>query len=334
MNIKYSLAPLGIVSDATKLNPGQVGLANSELMSDTTYSEPLTSYAVGWRTEDGYLESLLETVAPKVMVADMFQYFVEDNPAAFAAIEDGSDVRALEGEFKLVTSHGTRVTETTLSKGLTTLIDRTMLKSDPNLINKKVAWLKRILMRAEILRAVKALNAVATNTAVTWGGASGTQPDMDLSAMVQAGGDSAGFDPNRIVMPASVWRQRALAYGSINTASAFAGYSKTPQELTDWLAIDRVYVSRERYGNGVATAKKPILGTNVALAFNAIDGASVQDPSNIKRFCSPEFGGQDWGVWVNDKSSHLIWITVSHRSIIAITSSLGIRKLTVTNGLA
>lgn len=334
MNFKYSLAPLNIVPDAKSINPGQVALANSELMSDTTFSEPLTSYAVGWRTDDGYLESLLETVAPKVMVSDMFQYFVDDNPAAFAAIEDGSDIRALEGEFKLVTSHGTRVTETTLSKGLTTLIDRTMLKSDPNLINKKVAWLKRILMRAEILRSVKALNAAATNTAVTWGGNGGTQPDMDLSAMIQAGGDSAGFDPNRIVMPASVWRQRALAYGSVNTAGAFAGYSQTPETLADWLAIDRVYVSRERYGNGVATAKKPILGTNVALAFNAMDGASVQDPSNIKRFCSPEFGGQDWGVWINDKSSHLIWITVSHRSIIAITSNLGIRKLTVTNGLA
>lgn len=332
MKIKYDLAPLGIMPARTDIAPGQVAMANSELMNDTFFSEPLTSYAVGWRSEDNRLEELLETVAPQVRVADMFQYFVDNNAAAFAAIEDGSDERALEGEFKLITAHGTKETGATISKGLTTVVDRRMLNADPQLINKKVACLKRILMRAEILRAVKALNAAATNTAVTWGGNSGTQPDMDLAKLVLAGGDSAGLDPNRIVMPANVWQTRNLAYGGKNTASAFAGYGMTPQALADWLAIDRVYVSRERYGNGVATAKNPILGTNVALAFNAQDGASVADPSNIKRFVSPDIGGQDWAVWINDKTSHLVYITVSHCSLIAITSSLGIRKLTVTAG--
>ena len=302
MKIKYDLAPLGIMPARTDIAPGQVAMANSELMNDTFFSEPLTSYAVGWRSEDNRLEELLETVAPQVRVADMFQYFVDNNASAFAAIEDGSDERALEGEFKLITAHGTKETGATISKGLTTVVDRRML------------------------------NAAATNTAVTWGGNSGTQPDMDLAKLVLAGGDSAGLDPNRIVMPANVWQTRNLAYGGKNTASAFAGYGMTPQALADWLAIDRVYVSRERYGNGVATAKNPILGTNVALAFNAQDGASVADPSNIKRFVSPDIGGQDWAVWVNDKTSHLVYITVSHCSLIAITSSLGIRKLTVTAG--
>ena len=330
--ISYSLAPLGILPAGRNLDPGQVGLANSELMSQTFFSEPMTDYAVGWRSEDGRLEELLEVLAPKVPTTDMFQYFVDNNPAAFAAIEDGSDERALEGEFKVITAHGTKETGATISKGLTTVIDRRRVNADPQLINKKVAWLKRILMRAEILRAVKALNAAATNTAVTWGGASGSQPDMDLSNMLLAGGNSAGFDPNRIVMPANVWIQRNLAYGGKNTAASFAGYAMTPQALADWLAIDRLYVSRERYGNGVATAKNPILGTNVALAFNAHDGATNEDPSNIKRFTSPDIGGQEWAVWINDKSSHLIYVTVSHCSLIAITSSLGIRKLTVTAG--
>jgi len=330
--INYSLAPLGIMPAGAAITPGQVAMANSEMMNDTFFSEPLTSYAVGWRSEDNRLEELLETVAPMVRTSDMFQYFVENNPAAFAAVEDGSDERAIEGEFKVITAHGTKETGTTISKGLTTVIDRRMLNADPTLVNKKVAWLKRILLRAEILRAIKALNGAAANTAVTWGGSSGTQPDMDLAKMVKAGGDAAGFDPNRIVMPAAVWQQRNLAYGEKNTAGAFAGYSMTPAALADWLAIDKVYVSRERYGNGRATAKNPILGTNVAFAFNAMDGASVADPSNIKRFVSPDIGGQDWAVWVNDKSSHLVYVTVSHCSLIAITSSLGIRKLTVTAG--
>ena len=330
--IRYSLAPLGVLPAGRNLDPGQVGLANSELMSQTFFSEPMTDYAVGWRSEDGRLEELLEVVAPKVPTTDMFQYFVDNNPAAFAAVEDGSDERALEGEFKVITSHGTKETGATISKGLTTVIDRRRINADPLLINKKVAWLKRILMRADILRAVKALNAVASNTAVTWGGNNGSQPDMDLANMVLSGGNAAGFDPNRIVMPANIWIQRNLAYGGKNTAASFAGYSMTPQALAEWLAIDRLYVSRERYGNGVATAKNPILGTNVALAFNAHDGATNEDPSNIKRFTSPDIGGQEWAVWVNDKSSHLVYVTVSHCSLIAITSSLGIRKLTVTAG--
>lgn len=328
----FNLAPLGILASGANLQPGMVGMANSELMADTFFSEPMTEYAVGWRTEDNRLEELLEALAPAVRTSDRFEYRVADDAAAFAAIENKADERALNGEFKTIMAHGQIENGATLSKGLTTVIDKRIVQSNPRAIEEKVGWLKRMLLRAEILRAAALLNANATNKAVTWGGDSGSQPDMDLADMVLAGGDAAGFDPNTIVMPAKVWQIRLATYGAVNTAAGFAGFAMTPDGLRDWLAIDRVYVSRERYGNGVATAKHPILGTNVAFAFNAQRGATPEDPSNIKRFWSPEQGGGEWAVWVQDKSSHLVYVTVSHYSAIAITSSLGIRKLTVTQG--
>ena len=328
----YDLRPLGIMPAGAAIQPGQVALANEDVFADTFFSQPITDYAVGWASQQRWLKDLLEFVAPAVRTSRRFEYRVANNKAAFAAAENDKDIRALYGEFSLVEAIGTIQNGRTLSKGLTTVIDKDDEQENPQLVNQKVAWLMDMLLRAEIIRAVALLGASATNKAVTWGGSGSSNPDIDLNGMILDGGNAGGVDPNRVLLGGQAWQVRLNALASVNTAGGFQGYGMTPEQLASWMGIDRVEVSRLRYQG--ASAKQPLVPGNTVLAFSAFDGATAEDASNIKRFWSPEFGGDEWAVWIQDKSSHLKWITVSHKSNIILTSSLGIQKLTVTNGLA
>lgn len=332
MTAKYDLRPLGILPAGAPMQPGQVALANEDVFADTFFSQPLTDYAVGWASQQRWLRELLDFVAPGVRTGRRFEYRVANNAKAFAAAENDKDIRALYGEFALVEAIGTIQNGRTLSKGLTTIIDKDDEQENPQLVNQKVAWLMDMLYRAEIIRAVALLTAAAANTAVTWGGANGSNPDIDLNGLVLAGGNAGGVDPNRVLIGSQAWQVRLNALATVNTAGGFAGYGMTPEQLASWLGIDRVAVSRLRYQG--ASAKQPLVPGNTVVAFSAYDGATAEDASNIKRFWSPEFGGGEWAVWIQDKSSHLKWITVSHKSNIILTSSLGVQKLTVTNGAA
>ena len=323
--MNYNLANLGIKPADTALQPGMVALANEGAFQDTFLSKPLTTYAVGYQSEDAKLEKLLNFLAPPVRVSRRFEYRVADDKAAFAAAEADIDIRSLMGEFALVTAQGTIATGRTLSKGLSTVIDKDDLAENPNLKKEKVAMLKRMLIRAEIIRAFTLLNAAASNTAVNW--SSGKDADSDVLAMIAAGGDARGLDPNHVLYDNTAWQKRVGALGASESPAGYAGYSRTPQMLADWLGIDEVAINRLRYQSG--SGKTALTTANIVLAFNADREAGAEDPSNIKRFWSPEQGGE-WAVWEQDKASHLTMLTVSHKSNIVLTSSTGIRKLTVS----
>jgi hypothetical protein len=105
----------------------------------------------------------------------------------------------------------------------------------------------------------------------------------------------------------------------------------SPEQLASRLMVDKVYISRERYQTS-ATAKSEILGSNV-YAFFAEDGVDTEDPSNTKRFVTAFSGEQGGGlvrVYVQQLSAKLVAITVEHYSKVIVTSSLGMRKWTVS----
>lgn len=321
-------AALGIRLVDGKLRPGEVGFANEAAFDATFLSQPLTQFVVGngGTKREEKLRETLEFLAPAVRVPRKFEFRVSNDKADFAAEEADGDIRAMYGEYKRIQAHGTTADAHTVAKGFSTVIEKDEEKEVPHLREDKARWLKCVLLRAEILRAFGLLNAAATNTAKTWG--SGTpQPDSDVTAMLEAAGDDKGLDPNRVLFGRTAWQKRVQAYAGQNTAGAFAGYNRTPAALADWLDVDGVLVSKERYQSGSGKAK--LTTANVVLAFAAEDGMTGDDPSNIKRFVSPTAGG-DWAVYTRDLTSELVEITVAHRSKIVLTSSLGIRKLTIS----
>ena len=64
------------------------------------------------------------------------------------------------------------------------------------------------------------------------------------------------------------------------------------------------------------------------LLFNAQASGIKDDPSNIKRFVT-KVAGQDFAVFREEKAA-FIDVTVAHQSLIAITSGLGVGKITVS----
>lgn len=322
--IKYNMGMLGITEKPERV--GSIGLANEASFDGSFLSQPLTDYAVGYLQNNQELIDLLEFLAPSVRVGRRFEFKKANRNDAFIAAEKDEDVRALGGEFRLIRSTGEIEQAKTLSKGLTKPIDIDEIRDNPHAEEEAVRVLLGALIRAEILRAVVVLNAAATNEAKTW--STGADADADLLAMLSAGGDGAGLDPNRIVFGSSAWQNRVKGLRALATAGGFATSSLTTAALAEWLAVDGVKVGRHRYT--VGSGKQQLVTSNVVLAYNAQAGATREDPSNIKRFVSPSEGGEGCCVFRQQISASTIHVTVSHYSNIVLTSSSGVRKLTIS----
>ena len=321
----YNLGVLGI-SDGN-VGIGRAVLANEAAFNATFFSQPLTDFAVGYKTDAKKVDEILSFYAPKVRTTRKFQYKVANNADAFAAIADENDVRALNGQFKTVTTGGDIVDSHTVSKGLSTLVDRDDLEENPNALEEKVAWLMLMLKKADALRAWTILANAATNTAKTWSAAAGT-PDQDVLEKIDAAGDALGFNPNRALYGSTAWQKRLLCLGSKNTAGGFAGYSLTPDALAQFLALDKVMVSSERYTSG--SGKSKIVSASLVLLFTGADSASTEDPSNAKTFWSPVMGGGEYAVFKDETQAEYVKVTVMHKSQIVLTNSLGLQKLTIS----
>ena len=323
MKQAYNLATLGILPVDAALAPGLVALANEAAMAASFLSEPLTDYATGWKSDDGKLEALLEFTAPGVRVAPRFEYKTANNGDEFALIADDKDVRALFGEYALVKSIGDTVQSKTVSKGLSTVIEKDT--EQPGDREAKVAWLKRLQMRAECLRAFTLLNAAATNSAKTWG--SSATPDVDLLAAIEAFGDAVGVNANRVLFGSTAWQKRIGAYAAQSQSHFVVPTSM--DALADFLGVDGCLKSSERYTSG--SGKSKIVSANTVLVFAGQANASTDDFSTCKRFWTPKAGGAEWVTFIDEITNpELVKITVAHRSQIAVTCSTGVQKLTIS----
>lgn len=304
-------------------NPrGVIVAANESRFASTFYSEPLTAYTVGWKDPEN-LESLLETLAPAVPVGRRFEYKLADNAQAFLSETD--DVRAIGSAFKKVEYSGTSANEKTQNKGLTMCVDHDDEVGD-GWREMYVGRLMQRLLRNEVRRATAQLLAAATNANKTWN--SSANPDGDLRAMRIAGADASGITGNTIIFGEAAWELRLDAYEAAANTSSYAGRAAamTKEQLAAKLGADRVEVVKARY-QSTATAKANVLGSYV-LGYFAVPGVGKDDPSHVKRFVTPTAGGK-FRVYVveHEKTTD---ITVEHYSNIVITTSTGVRKLTIS----
>ena len=320
MNKGYDLSFLGVLP-VGQGGIGKVALANEAALNASFLNEPLSDYATGWKSDDGILEKELDFMAPGVKVPRRFDYFKGNNKDAFAMIADGSDVRALYGEFAVVKTINDTVDSHTVSKGFTTFIEKD--SEMPGEREEKVRWLKKLLMKAEIYRAWLLLNTASTNTGKTWG--SSSDPDKDIMEAITAFGDTVGIDANRVLFGSTAWQKRYGAYASQDTKNFVP--PATVAALGEFLGSE-VMVSKSRYTNGAG--KSRIVSANTVIAFQGEKNATKDDPSTIKRFWTPETAGGEYGVYIDDRSAKLVSITVAHQSQIVATYGEGVQKLTIS----
>lgn len=314
-----------LARDNGSIIPGQVCLANESRFNSTFFSEPLTAYATGWR-DQASIESLLDFIAPPVQTGRRFEFKKADNAEAF--LSEADDLRAIGAEFKRVEFKGTSAQDKTMNKGLTIRIDLDLSGSMPNWQEIYTARLLQRLLRNELRRAVSLLSSAAANTNKTWDATAGKDPDQDILAELLTATDDSGVRPNRLLFGDAAWNKRLLAHRAQASAGGYASAGLAPDELAGFLGLDGVRISRERF-QSTATAKSKIT-PDVVILFHALDGATIEDPSHLKRFWSAVEGGGKYRVYLQTINAKMVDLTVEHYSNILATSTIGLRKLSIS----
>ena len=303
---------------------GEIYLANESRFNSAFFSEPLTAYATGWRDPHN-IESLLDFVAPPIQVGRRFEFKKADNSEAFLSETD--DARAPGGEFKRVEYKGSTAIGKTINRGLTVRIDLDTVAETPNWRETYTTRLLQRLLRNELRRSVQALSDAATATAKTWDTTAGKDPDSDILTEMIAAADASGLRPNRILFNDVAWNKRLLAHRAQSSAGGYASAGLTLDELAGFFGINGIRISRDRY-QVTTTTKATVIG-DLVLMFSALDHATIDDPSHALRFWSPTEGGEKYRVYEHQVSAKNIDLTVEHYSHTIVTSTIGIRKITV-----
>ncbi len=301
---------------------------NPALFTESFFSQPLTDYAVGYR-DPSDLDAELEFFAPEVPVSERFSYAQWDNPEEWLSETD--DQRPIKGDFKDVEYTSFKVDAACVNRGLQITLDMDQLRARSDFEEFYTQKLLRRLKRNEIRRAIALLQAAATNTAVTWNTAAGKDPDQDVITELIAAADQSGIKPNRVGYSDTAWSRRMLAHRAQTTAGGFGSASLTPDQLAGLYGVEQVFNSKSRFTTGLTTKAQSL--SNQVFMFNATAGQDTEDASNIKRFVADgatEEGGGRYQVYSARMSAKRWVIAVGFYSLLRITSTLGIRRLTVS----
>lgn len=304
---------------------GLISRLNADLLSEGTYREALTTYAVGFPGVDFARD--LDVLAPGVQVADRFDYKKFDNAEAFYS-ELTDDLRAPRGDFKEVEFTSEEVTAKTANRGLMVVVDRDQVRNAPDW---EQTWTRSLLNRIrlnQLRRAINLISAGATNAAKTWNADAGKNPDGDIRAEITTAHTAAGVRPNRVAYGPTAWDLRVSSHEAQNTAGGFAAAGRDEAALARYLNLEQVLICQARYSTS-ASAKSEAL-SNLVLQFNALASATVEDPSNIKRFWSPCDNGQMVMVHRWDIGPKKMAVAVEHYELLKLTSTLGLRKATIS----
>lgn len=304
--------------------PGQICLANEARFNSAFFSTPLTAYAAGWR-DNQQIESILDFIAPPIQTGRRFEFKRADNSEAFLSELD--DFRAIGADFKRVEYKGSSAVEKTHNRGLTVRLDLDALEPVPGWRETQVARLLQRLLRNELRRSLKALADAAVAVPKVWDSTAGKDPDADILTELIASADQGGVRPNRVLFGDTAWNKRVLSHRAQTSVSGYASAGLSTDELAGFLGVDGVRISRERFQSS-ATAKSEIVGA-IVLLFHALDGAMIDDPSSAKRFWSAVDGGGKYRVYEQQVSAKHVDLSVEHYSNTVVTSTIGLRKITV-----
>jgi hypothetical protein len=304
---------------------GEITELNADLLTEGTYREALTTYAVGYPGVD--FSADLEALAPAVQVANRFDYKAWDNAEVFYS-ELSDDLRSPGGDFKSVEYTNEEISAKTANRGLMVCVDRDQVKGMPNWEQQYTRMLLTRLRLNQLRRAITLLSAAATNADKTWDTSAGKDPDQDVMTDIVTAHTAAGVRPNRVAYGPTAWSKRVLAHRAQNTAGGFASAGMTAQQVAQFLGVEQALICEARYSTS-SSAKSAVLA-NLVLMYNALSGATVEDPSNIKRFWSPCDNGLELMVHQWEIGPKKMCIAVELYELMKITSTLGIRKQTIS----
>lgn len=306
---------------------GRFYAANASLLSEGYFSEPLTTYAVGI-SDMADLQAEVEFFCPQVQVPRRFDYREFTHKEHFYSDVD-EDLRAIGADFKQVTYTATEETGKTVNRGLTVPVDLDQVADLDAWRESTTRKLIERLLRNKLRRAVALLAAAANNTAKTWDTTAGKDPDQDVISELITAANLLGMKHNRIAYGDTAWSKRGLSHRAQTSAGGFASAGLTAEQVAGLLGVEQVLVSKSRYSSGSTTLAETV--SNLVLMFTGLSSPDpMGDPSNIKGFWSPCAGGERIRIYEQQVNAKLWLITAEHYELTKVTSTLGIRKFTVS----
>lgn len=305
----------------SNLNNGFVCAANDR-MSDSTFSEALTGFALGVRDEN--TQELLDFIAPSCRVGRRFEFRQQGEGALFS---DSDDARAVGADFKRISVTGDIVNSSTINRGLIVRIDND--ERYDGIEEEKTQAIILRLIRNEAIRATIALKTAAgTPTSKSWLTGTKTDPDSDLIDLIESVGDEMGMDANRLIFGSGAWNARFKVYRASNSAYAGGAARDGAAQIADMLGIEKLLRSKHRFET--KQGKEKIVNSNYAMAFLGCDKpVEGLDASVVKRFWTPTEGGGAFRVYREEKAKY-VDIIVEHYSRIMTTLAGGAKAIQVS----
>lgn len=308
----------------SELTHGLITTANTSLFNQSHFSEPLHTYALGWRDPANY-DALSDFVAPPVITSgDKFEHIEYPNAEAFLSEVNGDDdLRAIYAEFKTVEYTSSKATRTIPNRGLRMVLDSDKIKGEPNWQQLYTDRLLQRISRNAARRKVALALAAGSAVSKTWG--SSADPDLDMANQIVASGDITGMNPNRVLFGLAAMILRYSSYGSQATAAGFGGRAMSAVEGMQKIGLEAL-VDSSRYQSGVT--KTPLVGSKVLL-FTAMS-QSGEDPSNFKTARGTTQQGGRWGIYLRQIGVKFWELTVECYEMEWTASTLGVRTVTVS----
>jgi len=298
---------------------GGLFAANESEFDSNFYDQQLTNYLVGGWDQDP-IEEILGFFAPAVETEDSVDYKEFLHADEFIADDDDSDIRALNADMGIIPSDTLNNKNVKVPhKGFKIILDK---KTRPEVVRRKLRSARRRLKRNEIRRTIALVDAAATVSNLVWDGTS--DPDADIRGLLTLSENSSGLRPTRVAYGSLAWDRRDKAVRAQDNAGANSSVNWTPERLAQYLMVTALSWGEVRYREA-ANALANYLGDSVYM-FNAAEGLTEEDPSNIKRFVTSQEGGLDVAVYADTSHPLLDVYYVAHHSIPVLTSPLGIRK--------
>lgn len=299
--------------------------ANASLFQQAHFSEPETTYALGWRDPAGY-DRLSDFVAPPVMgLNDRYEHIEYPNAEAFLSdVHADDDLRPIGAEFKTVDYSLSRRTGTIPNRGLRIVLDWDRIRTMPNWQRMFTERLMQRLSRNAARRKVALALASGVGVSQTWDAT--TDPDYLMAVQASLSGDITGIAPNRALAGQAARLLRYQAYGGTANARGFSGRVLSFEEALQKIGFDAL-VDESRYQSG-PSSKTAIVGSKVLL-FSAY-GTSGEDPSNFKTARGVTSQGGRYAVYVRQISVKFWEIVVETYETEWVASTLGVRTITVS----
>lgn len=310
---------------------GRITSANAEFFGSTHFSEPMTTYALGWKDPAGW-DELQEFIAPSINPpAEYFEHAQFNNAEEFLSDGSNDDLRAINANFKDVDYTQSLVFRRVNNRGLRIELDYDRIKNINNWQSIYTAKLMSRLKRNQVRRAVALAIASASTSTLHWTTSPTRLPDSSLAYERSLSADASGIKPNRILIGETAWQNRIDCLGSLGTGAnqfaAAAELARTVEQLGAWLGMD-ARLDTARYQSG--TTKTRLLD-NLILMFTGNAGVDMEDSSNFKLAWTACANGTRWAVYVRQLSVKKWEIVVEHYELLFCPSVLGVLALTASN---